>query len=70
MGLGFFSWTKTVAAMVALTAILAVACGGSGDSDKTKSLVPGRFDADRRRRSRGRFGRLGLRVVVRSAPVG
>ncbi len=40
MDLSLFSWTKTAATMVALTAILAVACGGSGDSDKTKSLVP------------------------------
>ena len=40
MGLGFFYWTKTAAIVVALTAILAVACGGNGDSDETNSLVP------------------------------
>ena len=40
MGLGFINWTKTAAATVAMTAVLAVACGGNSDSAKSTSLVP------------------------------
>ena len=40
MGLGFFNRTKTAAIVVALTAILAVGCGGNGDSGEMNRLVP------------------------------
>ena len=40
MGLGFFNRTKTVAIVMALTAILAVGCAGNGDSGEMNRLVP------------------------------